>query len=62
MKKICCFKCEKYTKIKKTKISYILNESILLSTSCNMRGNSNDKICGEKNCTEILGLATNNNI
>ena len=53
MKKIFCIKCNKYTKFKNPKISYIFNETLVPSIICSKIGNNNNKIFKE-NTIEIL--------
>ena len=53
MKKIFCIKCNKYTKFKNPKISYIFNETLVPSIICSKIGNNNNNIFKE-NTIEIL--------
>ena len=44
MKKIYCFKCYKYRQFKNPKMSYIFNETLVLSIICDKCGSNNDAI------------------
>ena len=62
MKKISCTKCKKYKELKKPKILYICNKTLLLSSICNKCGKEDEKIFKEEGSIEIwkiLGLINN---
>ena len=40
-----CFKCNKYTKIKSSKISYIFDKSVVVCSNC---GNKDQKVYKEE--------------
>ena len=63
MKKIYCIKCNKYRKLKNLEISYIYNETLVLSIICSKCSNKKDRISKEEESIEILEtLGLNDNI
>ena len=44
MKKIYCIKCNKYTKFKVPKISYIFNKTLVISIICGKCGSNDEKL------------------
>ena len=58
MKRIYCMKSFKYSKVKNSKMSYILNKILVLSIIC---GNNNEKIFKEESIDilKIIGLINN---
>ena len=56
MKKICFIKCNKYTKLKNPKISYIFDETVVLSIICDKSGSKDGIIFREENSIEILKI------
>ena len=59
IKKIYCIKWNKYRKFKKTKISNIFNERLVLSITCNKHGNNYGRIF-KKESTEIIDRLIDN--
>ena len=56
MRKIYCTKCKKYHKFKKPKISYICDNTLLLSSICKKCGSEDEKIFEEEESIEILKI------
>ena len=54
MKKLYCIICGKYRKFEKTKISYILEKTLILSIICSKCKNEDEKIFKEEESIEIL--------
>ena len=62
MKKLHCFICSKYRKFEKSKISYLLEKTIVLPITCSKCKNEDEKIFIEKELIgliKILGLINN---
>ena len=55
MKKLYCVTCSKYRKIKKLKISYLLEKTLVLSIICSKCKNEDEKKIKE-NSIEILKI------
>ena len=49
-----CIKCNKYTKFKNPKKSYIFNETLVLSIIYSECGNNNDRVFNQEEITELL--------
>ena len=56
MRKICWTNCKKYKEFKKPKISYICDETLLLSGICDNCGNKDEEIFKERESIEILKI------
>ena len=56
MKKLYCVICGKYRKIKKPKISYIFEKTLVLSIICSKGKNEDEKKFKEEEPTEILKI------
>ena len=56
MRKIYCTKCKNYKQFKTPKISYIYDETLLLSSICTKCGNEDEKIFKEKQSIEIIKM------
>ena len=56
MKKLYCVICGKYRKIKKPKISYIFEKTLVLSIICSKSKNEDEKKFKEEEPTEILKI------
>ena len=56
MKKLYCVICGKYRKFEKTKLSYILEKTLVLSIICNKCKNEDEKIFKEEESFEILKI------
>ena len=54
MKKIYCVICCKYRKFEKSKISYLLETTLILSIICSKCKNEDEKLFKEEESTEIL--------
>ena len=61
MKKLYCIICGKYRKFEKTKISYILEKTLILSIICSKCHNEDEKLFREESIEilKILGLIEN---
>ena len=62
MRKIYCTKCEKYKEFKNTKISYICDKTLILSSNCNKCGSEDEETFKEEKSIKIfkfLGLIRN---
>ena len=62
--KLCCIKCEKYSKFKRLRISYILNEVLVFSSTYAKCHSKNNKMFKEEEYIEklnIIGLIYNSN-
>ena len=56
MKKLSCVICGKYWKFEKTKISYLLEKTLVLSIICNKCKNEDEKLFREEEPIEILKI------
>ena len=56
MKKLSCVICGKYRKFEKTKISYLLEKTLVLSIICNKCKNKDEKLFREEEPIEILKI------
>ena len=56
MKKLYCVNCSKYRKFEKPKISYLLENTLVLSIICRKCKNRNEKIFKEEKSIEILKI------
>ena len=56
MKKLYCIICGKYRKFEKTKISYILEKTLILSIICSKCKNEDEKIFKEEESIKILKI------
>ena len=56
MKKLYCIICSKYRKFEKSKISYLLEKTLVLSTIWCKRKNKDVKIFKEEESIEILKI------
>ena len=56
MKKLYCVNCSKYRKFEKPKISYLLENTLVLSIICSQCKNRNEKIFKEEESIEILKI------
>ena len=56
MKKLYCVICGKYRKFENPKISYLLEKTFVLSISCSMCKNEDEKLFKEEESTEILKI------
>ena len=56
LKHICCTEYEKYTKLKKSRISYIPSKRLVFSASCTKCIGDNDKMFKEEELIEILKI------
>ena len=56
MKKLSCVICGKYRKFEKTKISYLLEKTLVLSIICNKCKNEDEKLFREEEPIEILKI------
>ena len=56
MKKLYCVTCGKYRKFEKPKISYFLEETLVLSIICSKCKNEDEKIFKEEESIEILKI------
>ena len=56
LKNICCTEYEKYTKLKKFRISYIPSKRLVFSASCTKCIGDNDKMFKEEELIEILKI------
>ena len=56
MKKLYCIICDKWTKLKNPKISYIFEKTLVLSIICSKCGNEDEKIFNKEESIEILNL------
>ena len=56
MEKLYCVICGKYRKFEKTKISYLLEKTLVLSTICSKCKNKDEKVFKEENSIEILKI------
>ena len=56
MEKLYCVICGKYRKFEKTKISYLLEKTLVLSTICSKCKNEDEKVFKEENSIEILKI------
>ena len=56
MKKLTCVICGKYRKFEKTKISYLLEKTLVLSIICNKCKNEDEKLFREEEPIEILKI------
>ena len=56
MKKLYCIVCEKWTKLKNLKISFIFEKTLVLSIICSKCGNEDEKIFNKEESIEILNL------
>ena len=54
MKKLFCVICGKYRNLEKTKISYLLENALVLSIICSKCKNEDEKIFKEEDSIEIL--------
>ena len=52
MKKIYCINCNKYRKFKNSKISYIFDQTLVLSIICNKCSSNDEKIFKEEESIE----------
>ena len=48
MKKLHCLTCSKYRKLEKTKISYLLGKTLVLSIVCSESKNEDEKLFKEE--------------
>ena len=56
MKKLYCVICSKYRAFEKTKISYILEKTLVFSIICRERKNEDEKIFKEEEPIEIFKI------
>ena len=56
MKKLSCVICGKYRKFEKTKISYLLEKTLVLSIICNKCKNEDENLFREEEPIEILKI------
>ena len=56
MKKLYCVICRKYRKFEKPKISYFLENTLVLSVICSKCKNEDKKLFKEKESIEILKI------
>ena len=56
MKKLYCVICGKYRKIEKSKISHLLEKTLVLSITCSKCKNENEKIFKEEETIKILKI------
>ena len=56
MKKLYCVICSKYRKFEKPKISYFLENTLVLSVICSKCKNEDKKLFEEKESIEILKI------
>ena len=56
MKKLYCIICGKYRKFEKSKISYLLEKTLLLSIICSKCKNEDEKLFKEEESIEILKI------
>ena len=56
MKKLYCIICSKYRKFEKSKISYLLEKTLVLSIICSKCKNEDEKIFKEEESIEILKI------
>ena len=56
MKKLYCLICGKYRKLEKSKISYFLEKTLVLSIICSKCKNEDEKIFKEEESSEILKI------
>ena len=54
MKKLCCIICGKYKKFEKPKISYLSEQTIVLSIICSKCNNNDEKLFKVEESMEIL--------
>ena len=58
MKKNCCIKCNKYRKLKNSNVSYIFNETLVLSITCRKRGSNKATIFKKEESIAILKIVS----
>ena len=56
MKKLYCVICDKYRKTEKSKISHLLEKTLVLSITCSKCKNENEKIFKEEEIIKILKI------
>ena len=56
MRKLYCIVCGKYRKSEKSKISYLLEKTLVLSIICSKCKNKDEKIFKEEESIEILKI------
>ena len=56
MQKLYCVICGKYRKFEKTKISYLLEKTLLLTIICSKCKNEDEKIFKEEDSVEVLKI------
>ena len=56
MKKLYCVICGKYRKTEKSKISHLLEKTLVLSITCSKCKNENEKIFKEEETIKILKI------
>ena len=56
MKKLYCVICDKYRKFEKSKISHLLEKTLVLSITCSKCKNENEKMFKEEETIKILKI------
>ena len=56
MKKLCCVICGKYRKFEKSKTSYLLQNTLVLSIICSKCKNQNERVLKEEDSIENILL------
>ena len=56
MKKLYCVICSKYRKFEKSKISHLLEKTLVLSITCSKCKNENEKMFKEEETIKILKI------